>query len=146
MAYVQDSIRGLSVVIIERDGKVLVSPGYDKVKDKRFYRFLGGGIDFNETSLHAIEREIKEELDLELKNYQLLNISENIFTFNGEPGHEICFIYKADFKDESNYKRDDFVILDAEDGEVIWLKLNLDNIKMITPPGAEEYLKEMIKD
>jgi len=146
MAYVQDSIRGLSVVIIERDGKVLISTGYDKVKDKRFYRFLGGGIDFNETSLHAIKREIKEELGLELKNYQLLNISENIFTFNGEPGHEICFIYKADFKDESNYKRDDFVILDAyPDGEVIWLKLNLDNIKMIKPPGAEKYLKEMIR-
>ena len=139
--------RGLSVVIIEHKGSILVSLGHDKIKNQNFYRLLGGGIDFQETSLSAMKREIKEEIDLELENYQLLTISENIFTYNNEPGHEICFIYKADFKDIENYKREDFVILDSDvDGKVVWLKLNLENIKMIMPPGAEKYLIKMIED
>jgi 8-oxo-dGTP pyrophosphatase MutT (NUDIX family) len=141
MALRLNEMRGLAVVVIKNGNKTLVSPGYDKIKDKSFYRLLGGGIDFGETSLAAIKREIKEELNVELENYKLLTITENIFTYNGDSGHEICFIYRADFKDKLNYEKKEFSILDSDhDGKVIWLDLNKENVKMIMPPGADDFI------
>ena len=43
-----------------RNVDVWLPEGYDKVKNKTFYRALGGGIEFTETSKDAIIREFKE--------------------------------------------------------------------------------------
>jgi 8-oxo-dGTP pyrophosphatase MutT (NUDIX family) len=119
------SIRPLTVAIIKNDkGEILVSPGYDSLSGQHFYRLLGGGIEFGEKSIEALHREFKEELAAELINCRLLKVYENIFSFNGEEGHEICFIYQADFSDPALYQKKDLLILDStEDGSVIWLDL-----------------------
>ena len=39
-------IRPVVLGIAIKNGKILVSEGYDKVKKKTFYRCLGGGIEF----------------------------------------------------------------------------------------------------
>ena len=57
-------IRPVVLGIAKRDNKILVSEGYDKVKNQTFYRCLGGGIEFFETSQEALVREFKEELDI----------------------------------------------------------------------------------
>lgn len=143
----KESIRPIAVAIIKRKDKneVLVSPGYDEIKDASFYRLLGGGIDFGEKAEDCLRREIKEELNLELKNVQILTISENIFTYQGFPGHEICFVFRAEFVDESAYLKEDFEILDSDrEGKAIWLELNQDNVKQVMPPGLglEDFLLE----
>lgn len=141
MSHQIDKIRSLAVVVIRRGDSILVSPGYDKTKNTHFYRLLGGGIDFGEESNVALKREIKEELGVELKNVKLLKVTENIFTYNNEPGHEICFIYEGEFQDEAMYNQEEFTILDSDrEGKAIWLKIELDNIKMIMPPGLEKFL------
>ena len=52
-------IRPIALGLAIRDGKVLVSEGYDKVKNQTFYRCLGGGIEFLEKSDEALKREFK---------------------------------------------------------------------------------------
>lgn len=135
MPYNSEAIRALSLAIIKNDkNQILVSPGYDKIKKESFYRLLGGGVEFGESSLQALRREFKEELNVELKNCRLLQVFENIFYFNGTLGHEIDFVYEADFIDSSNYKSERFNILDSnEEGYAIWLDLKDINDKIIYP-------------
>ena len=82
-------IRALAICIFSHNGKILVFEGYDPLKDEIFYRPLGGGIEFGERSEEAIHRETMEEIDAEVKDLVYLGALENIFVFNGEPGHEI---------------------------------------------------------
>ncbi|MGE5426110.1 MAG: NUDIX hydrolase [Bacillota bacterium] len=89
-----EGIRGLSLGIIRKGNKILVSPGYDKSKGESFYRPLGGGIEFGETSEEALKREFMEEISAELKDCRLITVVENIFTYEERKGHEICFILR----------------------------------------------------
>ncbi|WP_252317914.1 MULTISPECIES: hypothetical protein [Symbiopectobacterium] len=36
----------------------------------------------------------------------MLGVSENIFEYNGKPGHEIVFVYEGQFADKAFYQRD----------------------------------------
>lgn len=123
MSHDPKAIRALAIAIIKNDqNQILVSPGYDKIKNEYFYRLLGGGVDFGEKSLDALKREFREELETELTNCCLLGITENIFSYDDQPGHEICFIYTADFADSRNYQKQEFAILDSDhEGTAIWL-------------------------
>ena len=125
MGETKENIRGLAVAIIRNGGRVLVSPGYDKVKDEPFYRLIGGGIEFGEKALDALKREFMEEIGASLADCRLVAVEENIFTYNGDQGHEICFIYEASFEDPSYYQTDEFMIADSQEGaKAIWLEFD----------------------
>ncbi len=137
MGMKKDIIRPLALAVIRKGNKVLVFPGYDHVKEEKFYRLLGGGIDFGETSLKAVKREIKEELAAELKDIRLEKVVENIFEYNGDKGHEICFVYEAEFADSFNYDKEEFDILDTPGEEkAIWLDINEGQAKRIYPENC----------
>ncbi|MFX0084128.1 MAG: NUDIX domain-containing protein [Candidatus Hodarchaeota archaeon] len=63
---------------------------------------------FGEKTKDALKREIKEEIDEMILDIEYLATLENIFTFNGQKGHEIVFVYNAKFKDVSIYEREEF--------------------------------------
>jgi len=117
-------IRPLALVVFRRDdGAILVAPGFDHVKQQRFYRPLGGGIDFGERAEDAARREIREELNAEIDDLKLLGTFENIFTYLGHQGHELIWLYEARFADPAFYTRD--VIIADEGGakfEVQWVQ------------------------
>jgi len=48
-----------------------------------FYIPIGGGVEAGEYAIDAAKREVPEEVGQEIENICLLDISENIFTFNG---------------------------------------------------------------
>lgn len=98
-------IRPLALCLFRHNGGVLVSEAHDKVKNQRFCRPIGGGIEFGETGAAAAAREIREELNCEVTNLQLVGTLENIFTYNGSPGHEIVLVYDGEFLDRSLYER-----------------------------------------
>lgn len=134
-----NQIRCLALAIINKDGKTLVSPGYDEVKKSKFYRLIGGGIEFGESAITALRREIKEELGLEIENCQFLETKENIFEFNGDKGHEICFVFRVDLVSEEIYKQEIIQIIDEPGHQTIWLEINPENISRIKPEGFEKY-------
>lgn len=116
----KQKIRPLAICIFCRHNRILVAEGYDSVKEQRFYRPLGGGIEFGEWSTETICRELMEELNTEVDQESLkyLGAVENIFTFNGSPGHEIIMIYDGALKNSSLYEQ--AVIYGSEvDGEPI---------------------------
>lgn len=84
-------------LIKDNNNRVFLSQGYDSNKQAYFYRALGGGIEFGESSLEALKREFKEELDATVTNIQYLTCLESIFSFNGQPGHEVIQLYQCDF-------------------------------------------------
>ncbi|PTY03600.1 hypothetical protein DB346_06950 [Verrucomicrobia bacterium LW23] len=107
-------IRTLALGVFWDKGRILVNESFDKSKQQTFYRSLGGGIEFGETGADALARELKEEIGAEISNIRYLFTVENIFTYEGELGHEIILFYDATFIDESIYEKE--VIHGQEDG------------------------------
>lgn len=99
-------IRSIALGLIEHQGHVFVSQGYDTVKENAFYRFLGGGIDFGETSVEALKREFQEEIQAELTGIEYLTCLDNIFICNGQPGHELIQLFRCQFIDSRFYHLD----------------------------------------
>ena len=100
-------IRPLAICVFRHNDRILVAEGYDSVKDEYFYRPLGGGIEFGEPSVETICRELMEELNAEVDRESLkyLGAVENIFHFNGTPGHEIVLIYDGALKESGLYEQ-----------------------------------------
>ena len=98
-------IRPIAICVFYHQGRILVNEGYDSVKKQTFYRPLGGKIEFGEKSSETVRRELLEEIGYEVHNLKFLATLENIFTYNGEKGHEIIIVYDGDFADESIYQR-----------------------------------------
>jgi ADP-ribose pyrophosphatase YjhB (NUDIX family) len=123
----RDRIRPIAIVVFRREeGCILAAPGFDSVKQQRFYRPLGGEIEFGETADDAARREILEEVGAEIGDLRLISVFENIFTFLGARGHEIVFAYEGEFVD-SKYAKTDVVICDEGGSafEAHWVPLDL---------------------
>ena len=97
-------IRPIVVCIFMERDRIFVAKGLDHAKQETFYRPLGGAIEFNEQSRDCVIREIREELNTEIKELTYVGMLENIFTFEDERGHEIVLVYKAKFADSRLYK------------------------------------------
>jgi 8-oxo-dGTP pyrophosphatase MutT (NUDIX family) len=136
-------IRPIALCVMRQDHRILVSKGYDAVKQAFFYRPLGGGIDFGETSRDAAVREIREELEVDVHDPVLLGVLENIFVYEGEPKHEIVFVYDAVCGDPSFYDRPALKGMEGETPfEAIWLskdQLQAEDIQLY-PSGLQALL------
>ena len=96
-------IKAKALCIFRHQDQVLLSYGYDPSKDETYLRPIGGSIEFGETSAQAIEREVLEEINQQITKPKLLVVLENLFTFDGQQGHEIVFVYDAEFIDSVLY-------------------------------------------
>lgn len=120
--HTEGQIRVLALGLIKKDDRVFISQGYDPVKKQTFYRAMGGGVDFGETSLEALQREFQEEIQAQLTNICYLGCLENLFTFNGKQGHEILQVYECDFALAKFYELESLVF--AEGGRqktALWI-------------------------
>jgi ADP-ribose pyrophosphatase YjhB (NUDIX family) len=109
-------VRPLALVVVRRpsDGAILAAPGSDNVENPRFYRPLGGEIEFGERAEDAARREIREEIGAELTDLRLLAVTENHFTFRGAQGHELVWTFEGAFADSSFYEGD---VIACREGE-----------------------------
>ena len=121
-------IRPLAICIFRHQDRILVAEGYDEVKGEYFYRPLGGGIEFGEPSTETICRELMEEIDVEVDKESLkyLGAVENIFYFNGNPGHEIILIYDGALKDTGLYEQAEIMgkEVDGEEFCAVWKSID----------------------
>lgn len=117
-------IRVIALGLIRRaDGKILLEKGRDSVKQEDFYRPLGGGIEFGETGAATLQREFIEEIGKDITVNHLIGTIENIFKYEGQPGHQIMLLYEAGFTDPANYEMTHFQRLDNEDALTCWRSL-----------------------
>ncbi|MDL5156403.1 NUDIX hydrolase [Actinomycetospora termitidis] len=116
-------IRPLVLGVVRRGDELLVLEGHDAARELTFYRPLGGGIEFGELSEQALHREFREELAVELTDVELLGMLENVFEYEGVPGHEIVVVYAATIADPAFYQRADPGPILDEGTPVRWLPL-----------------------
>jgi 8-oxo-dGTP pyrophosphatase MutT (NUDIX family) len=107
-------IRPIAICLFRHENRILLSEGFDTIKQTYFYRPLGGGIEYGESSREAIVREVQEELAAEIENVQLIDVLENIFIYQGRQGHEIVFVFDAEFSDKSLYELDEIDAYEQE--------------------------------
>ena len=102
-----ERIRPIVICLFRAGDRILVSEAYDSSKGDYYCRPLGGGIEFGEHSRDAMLREIREEIGAEVENLDLVGVLENIFIYEGQQGHEVVFVYDAEFVDKSLYERNE---------------------------------------
>jgi ADP-ribose pyrophosphatase YjhB (NUDIX family) len=120
---VSRQVRPLALALIRRGDEVLVEEGWDSAKQEKFHRLLGGGIDFGERGADSLRRELREELGSEADMLRHIATLENLFTYEGEPGHEIALIYECTLRDEALYSRDSWETHEDTAREVITHRL-----------------------
>ncbi|MFN8386245.1 MAG: NUDIX domain-containing protein [Anaerolineales bacterium] len=131
--------------MFKNNNRILVFEGHDSVRNETFYRPLGGGIEFGESGEAAVRREIMEELHSEIRELKHLGYLENIFTHNGNTGHEIVMIYDGALTKAELYDQAEIEVIEAN-GErirVVWKSLHEfeEGKSILYPDGLLEMLK-----
>ncbi len=107
-------IRTVAIALIRRGDQILVAEGFDSKSQTHFYRALGGGVEFGETSWDGLVREFQEELSTEIIQSKYLGCLENIFECYGNPGHEVIFVYECEFADRSLYEPNELTFVEGD--------------------------------
>jgi len=121
----ENKVRPVAICVCRDGERILVAEFHDSKKDQTFYRPLGGTIEFGERGEETVRREIHEEIAADLSEVRYLGMLENIFTYEGQRGHEIMLIYDGHLSDERFYEKETFQ--GDEEGEpikVVWKRLN----------------------
>ena len=116
-----DQIRPIAISVFQNSNRILVFEGHDPVKGETFYRPLGGGIEFGESSETTVRRELKEEVNVGVDHLRFLGVLENIFTFNGNSYHEIVMVFDGSLIESGLYAQ----------AEIHGKEANGDNIRAI---------------
>ena len=88
-------IRVRVAALIRNDkGEILLIK--QRKKNKDYWLLPGGGIEFGESAIVALERELKEELNLDVSSSELLLINESIDPKGGR--HLIQLVFSVDVK------------------------------------------------
>lgn len=142
----KNKVRPLAICVFRKDDRILVAEGYDPVKRQTFYRPLGGAIEFGERSEDTVRRELMEEIGAEVGEVWYLGTLENIFVFNGEPGHEIVLVYDGVLTDSGLYEQAEVVGNEAEIGEsfkAVWKNISefVEGKSTVYPEGLLELIR-----
>jgi len=141
-----NQIRPLAICVFRNKARILVFEGYDPIKKQSFYRPLGGGIEFGEYGEEAVRREIMEELHTEIKDLSYLGMLENVFVFNGTPGHEIVMVYDGALINSGLYDQSVISVIEANGEEIRAVWKNLDEFgagkSILYPVGLLEMLRK----
>jgi 8-oxo-dGTP pyrophosphatase MutT (NUDIX family) len=137
-------LRVISICCFMYNNSILVFNGFDSVRNKPYYRPLGGGVEPGETTRVTLEREIREELGQEITDVHLLGVIENLFVCEGQAGHEIVFVYDARFVDEAVYRKRELVMQEEKETvKASWRKLDsFDDYHRLVPEDLITLLKK----
>jgi 8-oxo-dGTP pyrophosphatase MutT (NUDIX family) len=131
------------------NGRILATAERDSVKGEDYLRLLGGSVEFGERSDEALRRELREEIGAEIGRLALLDVIENIYTFEGWPGHEIAFLYRGVFTDPSFCTREQIPFIEAGKSDIaVWTKLEdvLTGKARLYPPADYAKLFKLVEE
>ena len=84
-------------VVLTQGKKTLLCRG----KKFSWYYFPGGHIEFGESSVEAIRREMREETGIAISNIKYVGMVENIFSEQGKKHHEINLVFAAQCRNKN---------------------------------------------
>lgn len=145
-------IRPIAICVFRSRGRILAQEGFDPLKGQRFYRPLGGKIEFGELGAETVTRELQEELGVEARNVRYLGALENIFTYNGQAGHEIILVYDGALARPELYDLAELAGYEDQGSPIkaVWIDLSEYNseragrLPPIYPTGLIELLREKL--
>ncbi len=144
-----DQIRPIAISVFHNSNRILVFEGHDPVKGETFYRPLGGGIEFGESSEATVRRELKEEINVDVDDLSFLGVLENIFMFNGNSYHEIVMVFDGSLIDSGLYAQAEIHGKEAngEDIRAIWKSLDefASGESILYPDGLMQLLRAEIR-
>jgi 8-oxo-dGTP diphosphatase len=84
---------GVGAIIFDAEGKISLSKRGSLARNERHrWEFPGGGVEFGETLVHALEREIAEECDFDIEVQELLGVVDQIIPDEGQHWVSLMFI------------------------------------------------------
>ena len=123
-----------TVALIDWQGKVLISLRSEDKILPNYWEFPGGKIKTNESPDHAIIREIKEELTLDINKKSLKPLSFNTHTY--EEFHAVIFFYIC-----RNWNG---TPLSKNKQKILWVEIDkLKNYNFL--PGSSKFVLELNK-
>ena len=114
--------------IIIHNNKLLVM----KDENSPYYYIPGGKVGLQELSTDAIKREIREEINIDVKVKRMLWIVENFFKDDesGENFHEIGFYYLLELNDEKIFEKgNEFIMTEGGKHRLVFYWKPLEEIK-----------------
>lgn len=129
----------MALALIRRGQEILVEEGHDEIKGEMFFRLLGGRIEFGERGADAVRRELREELGVETDIEHYLTTVENVFTYEGEAGHEIALIYECSLRDRRLYSLDEWEAIEPTAGASISHKIAWRHVNSFVSGGEILY-------
>ncbi|HXY53167.1 MAG TPA: NUDIX domain-containing protein [Nitrospirota bacterium] len=83
---------GVGAVIFDEKGRIfLAKRGAEARNERDQWEFPGGSVEFGETLVHALVREIAEEYGLEIKVEKLLDVVDHIIPYENQ--HWVSPVY-----------------------------------------------------
>ncbi|MEZ4585307.1 MAG: NUDIX domain-containing protein [Gemmatimonadales bacterium] len=137
------SVRPLSIALIRRAEEILVMAVRGHQGQIKGWRPPGGGIEFGESAEQALVREISEELNQPICCREQICVLENMFLYEGHPGHEIVFVFEVEFENQSAYATDGYAYIDQGiENDVVWKRATefQNSSEQLFPEGLLEYL------
>jgi len=119
--------------------EILVFEMYDHIKKQFYYRPIGGTVEFGEKTIETLHREVMEETGEKITVDKLLLNTESIFHYDGEPHHEIVYIYQGNFASQKYVQQNEFWITECNGEQVkcLWVdKIKFKNDSLFLVPEA----------
>ncbi|WDF49103.1 NUDIX domain-containing protein [Paenibacillus sp. KACC 21273] len=149
------AIRTVCLCLLQQDQRFLFQRIENMHESKTMYRPIGGTMEYGESSLVTVKREVKEEIHVDIIHPVLQYVIENHFEYTEQDqstgvsvqglGHEITFIYSAHVDDPLFYKQD--IVYGIESNEVSYEaewktlhELKEDPDALVVPEGLLELL------
>lgn len=119
-----------------RDGKILLCRG----KDKEYFYFPGGHLEWKEKAEEALKRELKEELGAESEIGKFIGMNENVYTDeNKTEHHEINLVFEARIGDSAVRSLEDWLEFSWETVE------NFGNLPIL-PSQLKQIVGQWLRD
>jgi 8-oxo-dGTP diphosphatase len=131
----QKQIEFIARGFIFQNGKVLLC----KRKDRDYYFFPGGHIEFGEFAEDALKRELMEEIDAKITKCEFIGMAENVFRDGERETHEINFTFQAEIDREDTRALEDYL-------EFCWLSYDEFLKEKVLPTSLKDEIIKWEKD